>query len=50
MFEKFKKEIKFNLLFFITVVTGLIFIYSTYAWFSSALNVVISDFRMTTDS
>lgn len=50
MIEKIKKELKFNLLFLITAVTGVILIYSTYAWFSASLNVVISDFSMTTKS
>lgn len=50
MFEKIKKEFSFNVLLVITLITGVIFIYSTYAWFSASLNVVISDFRMTTES
>lgn len=50
MIEKIKKEFKFNLLFLLTAITGVILIYSTYAWFSASLNVVISDFSMTTKS
>lgn len=50
MFEKIKKEMEFNVLLVLTLMTGIIFVYSTYAWFSSSLNVVISDFRMTTHS
>ena len=50
MLEKIKEEVSFNLLFVITLITGVIFIYSTYAWFSASLNVVISDFKMTTES
>lgn len=50
MIKKFKEDLRFNLLFLFTFVTAVILVYSTYAWFSSALNVIISDFKMTTDS
>lgn len=50
MLEKIKKEIDFNILLVFTLITGVIFIYATYAWFSASLNVVISDFKMTTES
>ena len=50
MFEKIKKEMGFNVLLVLTLITGVIFIYSTYAWFSASLNVVISDFKMVTES
>ena len=50
MIKKFKEDLRFNILFLFTFVTAIILVYSTYAWFSSALNVVISDFKMTTDS
>lgn len=50
MIEKIKEEFYFNAVFLITIATGVILIYSTYAWFSSALNVVISDFSMVTES
>lgn len=41
------KEAKWEILI---LITGITLIYSTYAWFSSALDVNISDFKMTTNS
>lgn len=40
------KEFKFNYILFFIIITSLVFIYSTYAWFSSTLNVEISDFNV----
>lgn len=45
--KKFVNEFKWELLIFLT---GVTLIYSTYAWFSSSLDVNISDFKMTTNS
>ena len=45
--KKVIHEWKWELLIFLT---GATLIYSTYAWFSSSLDVNISDFRMTTNS
>ena len=45
--KKVIHEWKWELLIFLT---GVTLIYSTYAWFSSSLDVNISDFRMTTNS
>jgi hypothetical protein len=50
MIKKIKEEFYFNAMFLLTVLTGVILIYSTYAWFSASLNVIISDFNMTTRS
>ena len=50
MIEKIKEEFYFNAVFLITIATGVILIYSTYAWFSASLNVIISDFSMVTES
>ena len=45
--KKIIKEFKWELLIFLT---GITLIYSTYAWFSSSLDVNVSDFKMTTNS
>jgi len=45
-----RRNLKFDLVLLITLCTGVIFIYSTYAWFSSSLNVEITSFNITTES
>lgn len=39
-------EFKFNYILFLLLITLIIFIYSTYAWFSATFNVEITDFNM----
>lgn len=50
MYNKIKKDIRFNTILIAIFITSIVFIYSTYAWFSSSLDVTISDFKMTTNS
>lgn len=50
MYKRIKKDIRFNIILIAIFLTSLVFIYSTYAWFSSSLDVNISDFKMTTNS
>lgn len=44
-----KARVKYYILLLIFIVTCVIFIVSTYAWFSSTLNVEISEFRIYVD-
>lgn len=46
-FKNIIKDLKWEILIFFT---GVTLIYSTYAWFSSSLDVNISNFKMTTSS
>lgn len=50
MYKRIRKDIRFNIILVAIFLTSLVFIYSTYAWFSSSLDVTISDFKMTTNS
>lgn len=47
--DKIKKDIRFNTLLFLSFVTCLVLIYSSYAWFSSTLDVKINNFRAVVD-
>lgn len=49
MNKKFS-DIKFNLMIFLLLIIGIIFIYSTYAWFSSTLDVEIHNFNVKVDT
>lgn len=44
--EKSRNDIKFYFILFLILVTGVVLIYSTYAWFSSSLNVQIYGFNV----
>ena len=44
-----KVRVKYYILLFVFIVTCVIFIVSTYAWFSSTLNVEITEFRIYVD-
>ena len=47
--EEKRNNIKFFLTLFLILITGVILIYSTYAWFSSSLNVQIYGFNVHVD-
>ena len=47
--EEKRNNIKFFLILFLILITGVILIYSTYAWFSSSLNVQIYGFNVHVD-
>jgi len=47
--NKIKKDIRFNTLIFLAFVTCLVLIYSSYAWFSSTLDVKLNNFRAVVD-
>ena len=50
MFKKIVNDFKFDLILLIALATGAVFIYSTYAWLSSSMDVTISNFKMTADT
>ena len=47
--KKYRYNIRFNILLFLAFITCLVLIYSTYAWFSSTLDVKISEFKAVVD-
>lgn len=44
-----RNDIRFYFILFLTLITGVVLIYSTYAWFSSSLNVQIYGFNVHVD-
>ena len=47
--KKYRNNVRFNTLIFLAFITCIVLIYSTYAWFSSTLDVKISDFKAVVD-
>lgn len=47
--KKIRNDVRFNTLIFLAFVTCIVLIYSSYAWFSSTLDVKISDFKAVVD-
>ena len=47
--KNFRSNIRFNTLLFMAFITCLVLIYSTYAWFSSTLDVKLNNFRAVVD-
>ena len=47
--EEKRNDIKFYFILFLVLITGSILVYSTYAWFSSSLNVQIYGFNVKVD-
>lgn len=47
--KEFRNNIRFNTLIFLAFITCLVLVYSTYAWFSSTLDVKITNFRAVVD-
>ena len=47
--KRIRNHVRFNTLIFLAFITCVVFIYSSYAWFSSTLDVKISDFRAVVD-
>ena len=47
--RNFRSNIRFNTLIFMAFITCLVLIYSTYAWFSSTLDVKLNNFRAVVD-
>lgn len=46
---KFRSDIRFNTLIFMVLITCLVLIYSSYAWFSATLDVKLNNFRAVVD-
>ncbi len=47
--KKERNSVKFYFILFLILITGVILVYSTYAWFSSSLNVQIYGFNVRVD-
>lgn len=46
MMMEFFKEIKFDLILFLLFITGIVFIYASYAWFQSSLDVKFDSIKI----
>ena len=46
--KRSRNDIKYYFILFLILITGLVLVYSSYAWFSSTLNVQIYGFNVRT--